>query len=266
RIATRMRNHRGSIFGRTYVSVTDNWDRDSLLHVANPIPIRVAAVTLFAGSGVHGDCVQAAAFSELSELEEYKFLLTPSGAELHGEGNLHCGANSFENPGNEGQIAEQARAPVALHYLLGGTAEVEVDHVEAEALDHGGGFAQCVRVGAEELGCDRMRVLVEVEVTLGFLVLGAEHSVGRGELGHHQAATIHLADEASEDSVGYAGHGGEHGGRSNRDSADGVAGGNASFGRSNAFYRIVPLLAHKPSLIYGFTNCRIFGLGVPPNS
>ena len=64
-----------------------------------------------------------------------------------------------------------------------------------------------------------MLVFVEVEVAFGFFILGAKHAVGRGELGHNQAAAGQIANEAAEDSVGDAGHRGKHGCRSDFDRA-----------------------------------------------
>src|SRR6266567_4976018 len=56
-----------------------------------------------------------------------------------------------------------------------------------------------------------MLVLVEVQVAFGLLIFLAEYTVGRGELGHDQAAPAKVADEAAEHSVGHSGHGGEDG-------------------------------------------------------
>src|SRR5437879_3233617 len=54
-----------------------------------------------------------------------------------------------------------------------------------------------------------MLVFVEVQIAFGLLIFLAEYTVGRGELGHDQAASAEVADEAAEDSVGHSGHGGE---------------------------------------------------------
>ena len=50
--------------------------------------------------------------------------------------------------------------------------------------------------------------------------LVAQHAVGRSELGHDQAASAQVLDEAAEDGVGDAGHGGEDGGGGDADVAD----------------------------------------------
>ena len=65
-----------------------------------------------------------------------------------------------------------------------------------------------------------MLVFVEVEIALGFLIFLAEDSVGRGELGHNQAASAEIANEATEDGVSNAGHGGEDRSRGNGHGAD----------------------------------------------
>src|SRR5271157_2579518 len=51
-----------------------------------------------------------------------------------------------------------------------------------------------------------MLVLVEVEIALGLLVFRTEHAIGRGELGHDQAASAEVANEAPKDGVGNARH------------------------------------------------------------
>ena len=81
-----------------------------------------------------------------------------------------------------------------------------------------------MRIAAEKLRRNRVLVFVEVEIALGLLVLLAEHAVGRGELGHDQAASAQVADEAAEDGVGDAGHGGEDRRGGDGDGADGKAG------------------------------------------
>jgi len=54
-------------------------------------------------------------------------------------------------------------------------------------------------------------VFVEVEVASADSLV-AEEAVGGGELGHDQAASAEVFDEAAEDGVGDTGHGGEDGG------------------------------------------------------
>jgi len=63
-------------------------------------------------------------------------------------------------------------------------------------------------------------VLVFVKVKIASAdALIAKHSVGRGELGHDQAASAEVLDEAAEDGVGDSGHGGEDGGGRDADVA-----------------------------------------------
>ena len=50
-----------------------------------------------------------------------------------------------------------------------------------------------------------MLVFIEMEITLGLLVLLAKHAVGRGELSHDEPAAAEVADEAAEDCVSNAG-------------------------------------------------------------
>ena len=82
----------------------------------------------------------------------------------------------------------------------------------ASAITCGSLPKSCAEIG--------MLVFVEMEIALGLLIFLAEDAVGRGELGHDQAASAKVADEAAEDGVGDAGHGGEDGGGGDGDVAD----------------------------------------------
>src|ERR1700680_5276105 len=86
-----------------------------------------------------------------------------------------------------------------------------MDEVEAQILDHPDGVCHDAGIATKKLGRDGMLVFVEVQVAFGLLIFLAEYTVGRGELGHDQAASAEVADEAAEDSVGPSGHGGEDG-------------------------------------------------------
>ena len=89
-----------------------------------------------------------------------------------------------------------------------------------------------------------MLVAVEGEVLLGLLVLVADDAVGRGELGHHQAAAAEVADEAAEDRVGDAGHGRQHGRGTNFDATERDGRGHARARGRDPFGRIVEKLVH----------------------
>ena len=181
------------------------------------------------------------------------FLVAPSGAKLHRERNLHRRAHRLEDVLDERQVAQQARASIALHDLLRRAAEVQVDQVEAKVLDHARGVGQGSRVAAKQLRRDRMLVAVEGEVLLGLLVLVADDAVGRGELGHHQAAAAQVANEAAEDGIGHARHGGQHGCRTNFDSAERDAGGHTGPGRRDTLGWIVEKLVHH-KILTGFAG------------
>ncbi len=86
------------------------------------------------------------------------------------------------------QVLEQAGAAVAGDDALGGAAEVEVDDVEAGVLDDAGGVGEGLGVGAEELRGDGVLVVVVGEVALALGLAHAGEAVGRGELGHDEAA------------------------------------------------------------------------------
>src|ERR1019366_1442540 len=113
------------------------------------------------------------------------------------------------------QIAQQPGAAVALDNFLGRAAEVQIDEVEPEVFHQASGIGQHGGTTAEELGRDGVLVFVKVKVaSLDALV--AQYSVGGGELGHDQAASAKVLDEAAEDGVGDPGHGSEDSGGGDR--------------------------------------------------
>src|SRR5579863_9587396 len=62
-----------------------------------------------------------------------------------------------------------------------------------------------------------------MQIPLGLLVFLTEDAVGRSELGHDQAASAKVADEAAENGVSHASHGSKDRGGRNGDVADGEA-------------------------------------------
>ena len=135
-----------------------------------------------------------------------------------------------------GQVAEEAGAAVALHYFFCGTAEVEIDQVEAEIFDEARGVGQDAGIAAEELGGDGMLVFVEVQVASANALI-AEDAVGGGELGHDQAASAEIFDEAAEDGVGDSGHRGQDGGGRDADVAYGEGRGEGARGGFGLHFR-----------------------------
>ena len=123
-------------------------------------------------------------------------------------------------PANRRQIAQQAGASVALHDFLCRTAQVQVNEVEAEALNHARRLGHHMRIAAKKLRQDRMLVFIEMQIALGLLIFLTQHAVRRGELCHDQSAAAKVADKAAEDGVGDAGHRREHGRQSDLDPAN----------------------------------------------
>src|SRR5271156_6001086 len=95
-----------------------------------------------------------------------------------------------------------------------------------------------------------MLVFVEVQVSLGLLVLRPKHTVGRGELGHDQAASPEIANEAAKDRVRNARHGSQDCRGSNLKIADHHPIRHTCGSDDGRPYirRIVPVLAH-PSIL-----------------
>ncbi len=79
-------------------------------------------------------------------------------------------------------------------------------------------------IAAEKLGGDGVLVFVEMKIAFCLLIFLAENAVGRGELGHDEAASAEVADKAAEDRIGNACHGREDGGGGDGDGTDLEAG------------------------------------------
>src|SRR5579872_172555 len=257
-VASGLRDHGAGVFGRTDVAVADDGNLHGVFDGGDPLPSSLAAVAHLASAGVKRNGGESAILGHAGQLDADDFFIVPSGAKFHGEGNLHRGTDGFEDAADGGEVAEQAGASVALYDLFRRAAEVEIDQVEAESFDHAGGFGHDVRIAAEKLGGDRMLVLVEMEVALRLLILLAQDAVGRGELGHDEATSAQIADEAPEDSIGDSSHGREDGGGRDRDCADlesrrdrlqpsSFAGWGAR--ATSAVARVVPVLLHGSILL-----------------
>jgi hypothetical protein len=55
RIAARLRDHGAGVFGRTNIAVADHRNLHGIFHRGDPLPAGLAAVALFAGTGVKAD-------------------------------------------------------------------------------------------------------------------------------------------------------------------------------------------------------------------
>ena len=144
----------------------------------------------------------------------------PSGAELYGEGNLHRRAHRLKNLADGWQITQQSRAAIALDDFFRRAAQIQINQIKAKALHHARRLGHHLRIAAKQLRRNGMLVFVKMQIALSFLIFLTQNTIGRGELGHDQPASAQVADEAAEDSVGHAGHGREHGGRSDFHAAD----------------------------------------------
>src|SRR5271155_979629 len=98
-----------------------------------------------------------------------------------------------------------------------------------------------------------MLVFVEMQVSLGFLVLRTENTVRRCEFGHDQPASAKIANEAPKDGIGDARHGSKYGRRRDLDVADhyliGHSGARTGEDARACIRRIVPVLLHRAILL-----------------
>ena len=243
-------NHRAGVFRRAYIAVADDRYLHRIFYRSNPLPSRIAAIALLPRSCVQCDRAQAAGFSDFRQFHAHDLFVIPAGAKLHGEGDFYCSPNRFEDPADVRQIAQQPRSTVALNHFFGGTSEIQIYKIEAQVFDNAGSLSHDLRIAAKQLRRNGMLVFVEMEISLGLLVFSAQHAIGGRELGHDQAASAEIADEAAEDRIRNARHGREHGCGSN------IHGSNLQARRNDGqpFLlrtrrdRIIPKLTHRSIL------------------
>src|ERR1035441_3184527 len=138
--------------------------------------------------GVQGDGVEAAVLGDAGEVDAYDVVVIPSHAELDGEGDGDGGANRAKDAPDGRQVAQQAGAAIAANDALGRAAKVEVDEIEAGVLDDAGGVCEGGWIRPKQLRRNRVLVVVVGEVALALDLAHAGKAVGRGELGHDEAA------------------------------------------------------------------------------
>ena len=144
---------------------------------------------------------ETAVFGEAREVDADDVVVVPAHAELDGKRDGDGGAYSTEDALDGRQVAQQAGAAIAANDALGRTAKVEVDEVEAGVLDDAGGVGEGFGVGAEELRGDGVLIVVVGEIALALGLAHAGEAVGRGELGHDEAAAGLLVGGRSVDSA-----------------------------------------------------------------
>ncbi len=263
-VAAGLGDHGDGVLGGEDVAIADDGDADGVLDGGDVLPARLAGVAVLAGAGVQGDGVQAAVFGDACELTQTMLLSFQPMRNLTVKGIETAARTRLKMTLDEGQVAQEAGAAVAADDALGGAAEVQVDDVEAGVLADAGGVGQGFGVGAEDLGGDGVLVVVVGQVALALGLAHAGEAVGGGELGHDEAAAGLLVggrlrrrpvgcfrgelagvfDEAAENGVGDAGHGGEHGGGRDVHVADGEGRGDAGLRGHGVLRRIVPMFLH----------------------
>ena len=149
---------------------------------------------------------------------------------------------------------------------LAGQPRLRSTRSNPASCDDAGRVGQRLGVGAEELRRDGVLVVVVGEVALALGLAHARKAVGRGELGHDEAAAGLLVrrrlfyidafasrlrrlgelagvlDEAAEDRVGHSGHGRKHGRGRDPHIADGERGGDAGVLGHGVVGWVVPVL------------------------
>ena len=214
-IAVSKFEHADGVFRRDDIAVADDGDFDGGFDLGDTGPIGFAGVALLAGARVEGEGGEADVLGHFGDLDVDEFIVVPTGAELHREGDGDRRFDGFEDVGDEGEVAEAAGAAVAADDLFDGAAEVDVDEIEAEILAVTGGVGHDFRVGAEELGGDGVFFGFKAEVAFfglgGFVFAEASDDAVAGcKFRHDEAAAALGADEATEDGIGDPYHGGEH--------------------------------------------------------
>jgi len=155
-VAAGLFDHADGVFGRQDVAVTDDRNFHGGFDRGDAGPVGFAGIALFAGARVEGDGLEAAILGHAGHFDHYEFFIIPARPELAGERDRDGFADSPQDRFDERQIAQQAGAAVAFHDFVHGTAEVDVENIEAQVFTDFSGRGHGFGVGAEQLGGNRV--------------------------------------------------------------------------------------------------------------
>ena len=144
-------------------------------------PVGVAAIALLARARMQRDRLQTAILGQLRHLTATSSWSFQPARNFIVNGIVMAARTVAQNRLHQRQIAQQARAAVALHHLIHRAAEVDVDNVEAQVLADARRFRHHGRVGAEQLRGDGVLVILERQVA------HREGLAGRAPLELHDA-------------------------------------------------------------------------------
>jgi len=93
-----------------HITVCDNRDRNSLLHLGNCIPVGLTGIALLLRPSMHGDELPAVLFDDSCNLQIVARIVIPTQANFAGHGDIEFFAQARENPGNLLRGSQQSSA------------------------------------------------------------------------------------------------------------------------------------------------------------
>ena len=187
------------------IAVGDHRQSGRRLDLADEAPVGMAVVEVAAGAAVHSQHLDARLLGDARQVWGVAVGRIPAGAHLQGHRELHRLDGRLEDLRGMNLVAHQRRAGMAIHDLLHGAAEVDVDDGRPAVLVQPGRIGHDLGLAAGELDRHREffgRVLGHQQR----LAVLPHHGCRGDHLGHDQAcpAALHHLPERH---VGDAGHG-----------------------------------------------------------
>ena len=131
RVAAGLVHHPQRVRAAAHVAVAEHRHRHALLHLPDDAPVRMPGVLLHAGAPVHRDGRRARLLTDLRHLHGVDVLRIPARANLHRHRNVHCVHHGPHDAADLLRVAHQRAALAVSGDLRCGTAEVEVEKIEA---------------------------------------------------------------------------------------------------------------------------------------
>src|SRR5690606_17779471 len=109
---------------RINISIADYWNADRFLNSAYLLPISLAAVKLFPGSGVNSNPICTSIFNSLSYFHTVDAVLIPTQPNFYCYRNLHTCSYCRYNLTNQLRLLQQGGTVSVLNDFRSGTAHI----------------------------------------------------------------------------------------------------------------------------------------------
>ena len=135
--------------GTVHIPVADNRNLHRLLHLADDIPVRAAAVVLLPGAPMHRNGGHTAVLRDLCDFHRITVCLVKSLTDLNRHGLVHSFHQGGQDFPYKRRIFHQCRAFPVVHHLGHGTAHIEIQQRERSVFNPFRHFRDNFRIRTE---------------------------------------------------------------------------------------------------------------------